>query len=109
MQIVVHNPDIFCLHEVDSKVFKENIQPALTELRYSIVQYTRACRGNQDFARVTCIFAKGKKNIVCLIFFCSSMEICKKYVLSNSEECIMRSSGAMTMSHIVLDTSNVFV
>ena len=36
-------------------------------------------------------------------------EICKKYVLSNSEECSMRSSGAMTMSHIVLDTFNVCV
>ena len=40
---------------------------------------------------------------------CMRKEICKKYVLSNSVECSMRSSGAMTMSHIVLDTFNVCV
>ena len=36
-------------------------------------------------------------------------QICKKYVLSNSEKCSMRRSRAMTMLHIVLDTFNVCV
>jgi len=57
LQIALHDPDIFCLHEVDAKPFADSMEKTFEELGYSIIKYQR---GNSSVSRVTCVFAKGE-------------------------------------------------
>jgi len=58
LQVVLHDPDIFTLHEVDLKQFSQSMEKEFEDLGYSIIKYER---GTFSSARVTCIFAKGEE------------------------------------------------